>query len=95
MSRRGKAGGYFLLRPASEITFGEILRIVDGPIAPVPCLSKIAYRRCDDCVSEEQCEIRLVFAKVVTATRGVLDHTSIADAINLAVIPEILERAAI
>src|SRR5690606_20971216 len=49
MSRRGKAGGYLLLKPASEITFGEVLRIIDGPIAPLPCLSKMAYRRCDDC----------------------------------------------
>ena len=48
-SRRGKAGGYGLLRPADTISFGEVLRIVDGPIAPLPCLSKIAYRRCDDC----------------------------------------------
>ncbi len=81
MSRRGKAGGYLLLKPASEITFGEVLRIIDGPIAPLPCLSKMAYRRCDDCTSEEACEVRRVFARVASATRNVLDRTSIADAL--------------
>jgi Rrf2 family protein len=79
-SRRGKAGGYLLLKPASEITFGEILRVIDGPIAPLACLSKMAYRRCDDCTSEETCEVRRVFARVAAATRSVLDNTSLADA---------------
>ena len=81
-SRRGKAGGYLLLRPADTITFGEVLRIIDGPIAPLPCLSKRAYRRCDDCLSEGACEVRRVFARVATATREVLDNTSIADAVD-------------
>ncbi|MBZ9653189.1 RrF2 family transcriptional regulator [Phyllobacterium lublinensis] len=79
MSRRGKMGGYLLLKPAEEITFGEVLRLIDGPIAPLPCLSKIAYRRCEDCASEETCEIRHVFNEVATVTRGVLDKTTIAD----------------
>ena len=48
-SRRGRLGGYVLLRPADKLTFGEVLRLIDGPIAPLPCLSKIAYRRCADC----------------------------------------------
>lgn len=81
MSRRGKAGGYLLLKSPAQITFGEVLRVVDGPIAPLPCLSKMAYRRCDDCVSEEACEVRHVFARVADATRTVLDGTSIADAV--------------
>ena len=63
-SRRGKFGGYGLLMPANRITFGQVLRILDGTIAPLPCLSRIAYRRCADCQSEENCEIRRVFAKV-------------------------------
>ncbi len=80
-SRRGKAGGYMLLKHASQITFGEVLRIIDGPIAPLPCLSRMAYRRCDDCRSEESCETRRVFARVADATREVLDGTTIADSI--------------
>jgi len=81
VSRRGKAGGYLLLRPADQVTFGEVLRIVDGPLAPLPCLSRIAYRRCDGCADEKSCEIRRVFAHVAEATRAVLDQTSIADAL--------------
>lgn len=80
-SKRGKSGGYLLLKAPDVVSFGEVLRIVDGPIAPLPCLSKIAYRRCADCRSEEDCEIRHVFAEVTDATRGVLDRTTLADAI--------------
>ena len=81
-SRRGKLGGYSLLMPADKITYGQVLRIIDGPIAPLPCLSRIAYRRCSDCQSEEACEIRRVFAKVAESAREVLDRTTIADSID-------------
>lgn len=80
-SRRGKNGGYALLRPAETITFGEVMRIIDGPIAPLPCLSRMAYRKCEDCSGEANCEVRQVFARVAEATRAVLDSTTIADAI--------------
>lgn len=82
MSRRGRLGGYVLLRPAEKVTFGEVLRLIDGPIAPLPCLSKIAYRRCADCADEATCEIRHVFARVTIATREVLDQTTLADALT-------------
>ena len=52
-SRRGKQGGYLLARPAADITFGEVLRLIDGPLAPLPCLSQTAYRRCEDCDGEK------------------------------------------
>ncbi len=80
-SRRGRLGGYGLLTPPDQITFGRVLRIIDGPIAPLPCLSKIAYRRCPDCKNEATCEIRRVFAKVTESARDVLDRTTIAEAI--------------
>lgn len=80
-SRRGKAGGYLLLRPAEDITYGEVLRIMDGPIAPLPCLSRIAYRRCEDCSDEKSCEIRRVFARVAEASRNVLDGMTIKESI--------------
>jgi Rrf2 family protein len=81
-SRRGKQGGYLLLRPADEITYGEVLRLIDGPIAPLPCLSLTAYRRCEDCNGESDCEVRHVFARVADETRAVLFSTTIADALN-------------
>ncbi len=83
LSRRGKAGGYTLLKPADQITFGEVLRIIDGPIAPLPCLSQTAYRRCEDCDSEATCEIRHVFARVAEATRQVLFSSTIADTLSI------------
>jgi len=87
-SRRGKLGGYALLMPADRITFGQVLRIVDGPIAPLPCLSRIAYRRCPDCQTEEACEIRRVFARVAESAREVLDRTSIADSLSTALLDD-------
>ena len=79
-SRRGAKGGYALLKPAANITFADVLRIIDGPIAPLPCLSIIAYARCQDCVTEDACEIRRVFARAVEPMRQVLEQTTIADA---------------
>jgi Rrf2 family protein len=81
-SRRGKHGGYNLLKPAAEISFGQVVRIIDGPLAPLPCLSVMAYRRCEDCVDEESCAIRRVFALTHQITTTVLDRTSLADALK-------------
>ncbi|MBO0662319.1 Rrf2 family transcriptional regulator [Jiella sp. CQZ9-1] len=80
-SRRGRLGGSNLLKPAEGITFGEVLRLIDGPIAPLPCLSRIAYRRCEDCTEEATCEIRKVFVPVAQSAREVLDRNTIADAL--------------
>jgi Rrf2 family protein len=79
-SRRGKHGGYALLRRPAEITFGQVLRVIDGPMAPLPCLSRIAYRRCEDCQDEDVCAIRKVFSQAYEATAHILDRTTLADA---------------
>lgn len=81
VSRRGKNGGYGLIRPPSEITFAQVVRVIDGPIAPLPCLSTIAYQACDDCEDEKACVIRRVFARVHAATLDVLENTTLADAL--------------
>lgn len=81
-SRRGKTGGYSMLRPADTISFGEVLRLFEGPLAPLPCLSRYAYRRCEDCTSEASCEIRREFARSYDASRLVLDSRTIADAMR-------------
>ena len=80
-SRRGKSGGYVMLRPADTVTFGEVLRIFEGPLAPLPCLSRQSYRRCEDCVSEATCEIRREFGRAYDASRRVLDERTLADAL--------------
>ena len=80
-SRRGKSGGYVMLRPADTVTFGEVLRIFEGPLAPLPCLSRQSYRRCEDCVSEANCDIRREFGRAYDASRQVLDSRTLADAL--------------
>ena len=80
-SRRGRSGGYALLKSAAEISFGQVLRIIDGPLAPLPCLSRVAYRKCSDCEDENACALRRVFAISHQATVTVLDQTSLADAL--------------
>lgn len=86
-SMRGASGGYVLARPAGDITFLEVLRLVDGPIAPLPCLSKTAYERCMDCPDEAACAVRHAFAEVADATRAVLSNTTIAAAAGLVTAP--------
>jgi Rrf2 family protein len=73
-SKRGIFGGYFLARPAEEIMLGTIIRIMDGPLAPVRCASVTAYERCEDCHDEAHCSIRTVMLEVRNAIAGVLDH---------------------
>lgn len=81
-SRRGKSGGYAMLRPADTVTFGEVLRLFEGPLAPLPCLSRQSYRRCEDCVSEAGCALRREFGRAYDASRHVLDSRTLADALR-------------
>jgi Rrf2 family protein len=78
-SKKGKGGGYMLAKPAAKVTVGEIIRILDGPIAPVACVSQTAYRPCLDCQDEEACLVRGVMQKVRDATALILDNTSLRD----------------
>jgi len=78
-SYRGKMGGYRLARPANQISFGEIIRLIEGPVALVPCVSVSAYQRCVDCFEETTCAIRKVMLVVREQTANILDHTSLAD----------------
>lgn len=78
-SYRGKMGGYRLTRPASEISFGEIIRLIEGPIALVPCVSVTAYERCADCFDEATCVIRKVMLVVREQTAAILDTKTLAE----------------
>lgn len=77
-SKMGASGGYYLARPPEKIMLGEIKRALDGPIAPIRCVSEIAYERCG-CPDEEHCGLRLAMKDVREAIVQVLDHTSLAD----------------
>jgi Rrf2 family protein len=78
-SKKGAGGGYYLLKPAAEIKMSSIIRIIDGPIALLPCVSLNFYERCDECISEPYCGIRDVMKDVRDATLKILTETSIAD----------------
>ena len=77
-SRKGKGGGYLLNRDPQDIPIGEVIRLMDGPLAPVSCVSHTAYARCSECVDEKSCCIRLVMKEVRDAIADVLDQTSLA-----------------
>lgn len=81
-SRRGAGGGYRLARPADQIFFGEVIRIVDGPLAPLPCASVTAFNECADCPAPDRCEIRWLMQRVRDAVAGVLDNCTLADALG-------------
>jgi Rrf2 family protein len=80
-SKMGIGGGYYLAHPPEEITLGQIVRILDGPIAPIKCVSQMAYEPCG-CPDEEFCGLRLVMLDVRNSIAQILDHTSLADVIK-------------
>jgi Rrf2 family protein len=85
-SQRGKHGGYALGRTPDKISFAEVIRTIDGPLALSPCASLTAYRRCDDCIDEATCALRRVLVAVRDATAGILESRTLVEA--LAVPPQ-------
>lgn len=81
-SHRGKFGGYALARDPEDISFAEVIRIMDGPLALSPCVSRTAYRRCDDCKDETTCAIRKVLLDVRDATAQILEQRTLAHALE-------------
>jgi Rrf2 family protein len=79
-SKRGRTGGYLLGRMPENISFAEVIRLIDGPLALSPCVSKIAYRKCEDCDDEETCSIRKVLLAARNATAAVLEARTLAGA---------------
>jgi Rrf2 family protein len=77
-SKMGVGGGYYLARPASEISLGQIVRVLDGPLAPIRCVSQMAYETCG-CPDEATCGLRLVMLEVRNAIADILDNTTLAD----------------
>ena len=76
-SRKGKDGGYRLARPAEDIMVGHVVRVLDGPLAPISCASRTRYESCDDC-DEATCQVRHMMLEVRQAIADVLDHRSLA-----------------
>ena len=82
VAQRGKFGGYRLARPASEITIGAVVRFIDGPLAPIGCVSHTAYEKCS-CPDEEHCGLRMLMLDVRNAIAGILDRYSLADVVEV------------
>ena len=78
-SRRGIFGGYYLSRPALSIGLGDIVRCIDGTVAPIRCASLSEYQKCDDCMDENACTIRHAMIEVRNAISRVLDSKSLSD----------------
>lgn len=78
-SKKGKGGGYQLAKAPNTVTIGSIVRCIDGPLAPLPCASETAYRRCEECVDEKKCGTRMVMRQVRDSIAAILDHTTLAD----------------
>ena len=81
-SKKGKGGGYVLAKSPDQIVLGEVIRIIDGPLAPIPCVSERAYARCEECVDEATCGTRIVMKQVRDAIAKILDNTTLASALE-------------
>jgi Rrf2 family protein len=81
-SRRGKHGGYLLARRPEDIQIGQVVRLIDGPLAPIRCVSQVAYERCT-CPDEEHCGLRMVMLDVRNAISNILDRFSLADVVEV------------
>jgi Rrf2 family protein len=78
-SKSGKGGGYQLSRPPSTVTIGSLIRVLEGPLSPLPCASETAFRPCEECVDIETCGTRMIMRQVRDATADILDRTTLAD----------------
>jgi len=78
-SIRGRSGGYSLIKAPRDISISEMLRLIDGPIAPLPCLSRRSYQRCEDCTDEASCRIRKVFAEVFWSYLLIIESLTLED----------------
>ena len=81
-SSRGKYGGFRLARPASQISIGAVVRLIDGPLAPIGCVSQTAYEKCS-CPDETHCGLRMLMLDVRNAIAGILDRYSLADVVEV------------
>jgi Rrf2 family protein len=81
-SVRGRHGGYVLIKAPHEVPLSEVMRLIDGPIAPLPCLSRRAYQRCEDCPDEETCQLRKVFGQVFWSYLLLIDSLTLADLVG-------------
>lgn len=78
VSKRGKGGGYLLAQPPEQVTLASVIRIIEGPLAPLPCASETRFRKCDECLDIKTCGTRIVMRQVRDAMAEILEHTTLA-----------------
>lgn len=81
-SKKGKGGGYYLRRPAADIKMVEVMRVLEGPVAMVPCVSLNFYERCDDCPDELACSVHNLMIQLRDSNLKVLNQNTLADVIK-------------
>lgn len=93
-SVRGRNGGYAMARSPAEITIGQVVRLMDGPLAPIPCASLSGYRPCTDCEDEEACLVRRVMREVRDAVAEVLDNRTLAEVAGTSLVDSLINADA-
>ncbi|MDO9036844.1 MAG: Rrf2 family transcriptional regulator [Lutibacter sp.] len=78
-SKKGKGGGYYLIKNPNEIKISTVIRLLEGPIAMLPCVSLNYYEKCDDCKSEERCSLNILMAEVRDSTLKILENKTLAN----------------
>jgi Rrf2 family protein len=78
-SKKGKGGGYYLVKDPNEIKISTIIRLLEGPIAMLPCVSLNYYKKCDDCKSEERCSLNILMAEVRDSTLKILENKTLEE----------------
>jgi Rrf2 family protein len=80
---RGRAGGYQLAKSPNVVSFGQVVRLMEGPLALLPCVSVTQYRRCADCSDDRICELKKLFREVRDSTAAILDGWTLSDALGI------------
>jgi Rrf2 family protein len=86
-SKKGKGGGYYLMKPPKEIMLARVIRLLDGPIALLPCVSLNYYQKCDTCDDEARCGLNQIMCKVRDATLRILEYKSLEDIVHKEDVP--------
>ncbi|NQY04913.1 MAG: Rrf2 family transcriptional regulator [Flavobacteriaceae bacterium] len=78
-SKKGKGGGYYLIKEPEDVTLASLIRVLEGPIAMLPCVSLNFYEKCSDCATEEECSLHLLMSEVRDKTLGILENKTVKD----------------
>lgn len=80
-SKKGKGGGYYLLKNPEDVTMSGVMRVLEGPIAMIPCVSLNFYEKCDDCPDEKACSVHKLMIEVRDSSLNIFNNTTLADLI--------------